>query len=316
MASPLLNRVILLLTWALIVASPDSRATQSYGADIESSQWYLSASIFECALTHNIPHYGRAVFYHEAGEDLTFYLDSNRNMMRPGDAALVIEALRWRSGERVRDMGYVAVKGQKGRVLNVEESRAEQMIDSLMAGMMPTFTRRALYNDETVRVEVSSVNFANFYEDYSQCVASLLPVNFRQVERTAVYFKVDEAELTEADIEALDRLILYVKADPAVTAIFVDGHTDASGRRIYNRRLSKARADAVNDYLVANGISETMITVRYHGERYPVATNQNAQGKARNRRSTVRLEKGTVPPAEEDLFEFRDEETGEIISRQ
>lgn len=305
-----------LLGLSLGLAAPSAGATLTFGAGIEQSQWYLSASIFECALTHNIPRYGRGVFYHEAGEELLFYLDANRNLMRPGQAALVLEAPLWRPGERIRDLGHVPVAETSGRVLTVNQARAEQMIDSLMQGMMPTFTRRAQHNDEAIRVEISAVNFADLYEDYTACIASLLPVNFRQVERTAVFFRVDEAVLTDADRRALDRVILYVKADPAVTAIFVDGHTDASGRRIYNRRLSKDRADAVNAYLVQHGLSENMVTVRYHGERYPVADNRSSQGKARNRRTTVRLEKGTRPPGEEELFEFRDEESGRVLSRQ
>jgi outer membrane protein OmpA-like peptidoglycan-associated protein len=162
-----------------------------------------------------------------------------------------------------------------------------------MDGMTPTFTRKSWYNDESIRVKVSSVNFPNFYNDYLNCVASLLPVNFKQVERTKVLFKVDKAELTEADHAILEKVVIYLKADNTVTSIVIDGHTDSSGRRIYNRRLSKDRSEVVRAYFIANGIPEEMITTRYHGERYPVAKNNTKKNKAQNRRTTVRLEKGT-----------------------
>ena len=131
----------------------------TFTAGIEKSQWYLSSSIFECALVHDIPYYGRATFYHEAGENLKFFLDASVTQMRPGKAALVIEAPKWRPGSAVRDLGLVAVSGQT-RPVNIGSQHASQMIDGLLAGMQPTFTRRAKYNQDTVRVEVSSVNFS------------------------------------------------------------------------------------------------------------------------------------------------------------
>ena len=79
-----------------------------------------------------------------------------------------------------------------------------------------------------------------------------------------------------------------------MTAIYVDGHTDNTGRRIYNRRLSKARAEAVRDYLARNGLSEDVIRTRYHGERYPVVKNSTTKNKSKNRRTTVRLVQGEV----------------------
>lgn len=289
----------LLLVAVSVLNFTDSRAA-TFSAGIERSQWYFSSSIFECALTHDIPHFGRGIFYHEAGEDLLFLLDSARSTMREGKAALVIEAPKWRPGQAIRDLGLVAV-GTRPRVVSVNNPRASQMMDGLLAGMMPTFTRRSTFNEDTVRVEVSSVKFAQYYEDYLNCVASLLPVNFRQVERTRVFFKVDESVLSDDDKTALDKVVLFTKADPTVTAVFVDGHTDVTGRRIYNRRLSKDRANAVNDYLVNQGIAAEMIILRYHGERYPVVKKPSKDGHARNRRTTVRLERGTQPVPDEEI---------------
>ncbi|MCP5160623.1 MAG: OmpA family protein [Hahellaceae bacterium] len=264
----------------------------TYSAQIETSQWYLSASIFECSLTHNIPDYGRGVFFHEAGEKLQFYLDALHNPMKPGKAALVLEAPAWKAGLRVKELGFVAV-ADSARALVVDDVRATDMMDSLLSGMMPTFTRQAWFSDDSVRVRISSINFASLYPDYLKCLSGLLPVNFRQVERSKVHFEVDKAKLTNEDYNVLNNIIIFVKADPTVTAIFVDGHTDSSGRRIHNRRLSKERSEVVTQYLIDHGIREDMITTRYHGERYPVAKNNSKTNKAKNRRTTVRLERGS-----------------------
>jgi outer membrane protein OmpA-like peptidoglycan-associated protein len=262
-----------------------------YLASMERSEWYVSSSIFECTIIHEIPQYGQGIFYHEAGEALRFYTQTNSNPMAEGKAAFVIEASHWRPGVQVLDLGYVDVKDSE-RPLNVERKRARTMMDGLLDGMMPTFTRKAWFSDERVRVSLSSINFNKVYDTYLQCISSLLPVNFRQVEKTRVHFEVDKAVLLQSDKRNLDRVIMYVKADSSVTSIYVDGHTDSSGRPIYNRRLSKFRAEVVTQYLVKEGLEGSMIQTRYHGERYPVVKNSTTPNKAKNRRSTVRLVRG------------------------
>jgi outer membrane protein OmpA-like peptidoglycan-associated protein len=255
---------------------------------MEQSQWYLTSSIFECMLVHDIPNYGQGVFYHEAGEGLRFYTTTHKNPMKVGRAALVVEASMWRPGNQIWDLGYVDVEDSK-QPLNVATKEAEQMMQGLTDGLTPTFTRVAWYSDESIRLKISNFNFMSVYSGYLDCLAGLLPVNFRQVEKTRVHFEIDKATLTDDDKKALDNVILYVTHDPSVTSIYVDGHTDSSGRRIYNRRLSKVRAETVRDYLINKGLSEDSIRTRYHGERYPVAKNNSKENKKMNRRTTVRL---------------------------
>lgn len=264
---------------------------QTYEAQLDRSQWYLTSSIFECTLVHEVPSYGTALFFHEAGETLRFHTSVARNVMQPGKAALVIEASSWRPGERIQDLGYVRVQSGN-KPLSVDAKRADSMMQGLLQGRTPTFTRKSLHSEERVRLRINSINFAQAYTGYKDCLRSLLPVNFRQVERTRVHFTVDKAELTKEDKKKLDRVILYTLADSSISEIYVDGHTDNTGRRIYNRRLSKARAEAVTAYLAKQGINPDIIQTRYHGERYPVVDNDNRQNKAKNRRTTVRLVRG------------------------
>jgi outer membrane protein OmpA-like peptidoglycan-associated protein len=286
--------VLRLFTVALLLifmVLPVVTNAKTYSAKLDKSQWYLSSSIFECSLVHDIPDYGKGVFYHEAGEELKFWTSTIQNPMRVGKAALVIEASSWRPGTQVQNLGYVNVE-DSNKPLQVERKRATTMMQGLMVGMTPTFTRKAWYSDESIRVQVNSINFASVYNGYLDCASGLLPVNFRQVERSKVHFESDKAEMTEEDMKLLDSVILYIHADSSVNAIYIDGHTDSTGRRIYNRRLSKERAEAVRDYLVSKGVADAIIRTRYHGERFPVAENDTAENKFQNRRTTVRLERG------------------------
>lgn len=69
----------------------------------------------------------------------------------------------------------------------------------------------------------------------------------------------------------------------------VPGYTDSIGSKAYNMRLSAARAQAVVDYLAAQGIAANRLTAVAHGESDPAATNGTANGRALNRRVEIIL---------------------------
>ncbi len=263
----------------------------TFQASVEETEWRLSPSIFECEFVQPIPDYGEAVFYHEAGEDLMFHIKTKKNLMGQGDAALHIEPPIWGPSRFAKDLGLVAIN-QTNVPLRVDPGRANHMMQALMKGMQPTFTRKARYDEsEPIRVSVSAANFNSFYKDYLGCVAGLLPVNFRQVAKSKVLFRGGGDRIDAESKKKLDLIILYVKADPKVKALYIDGHSDSSGRRYNNRRLSESRAIKVTEYMVKKGLDDEMFTTRYHGERYPVASNKTASGRELNRRVTIRLEK-------------------------
>lgn len=64
----------------------------------------------------------------------------------------------------------------------------------------------------------------------------------------------------------------------------VGGHTDSRGAAELNQRLSRGRAEAVVDALIARGVPLSMLTARGYGEDEPVATNATEEGRAQNRR--------------------------------
>jgi outer membrane protein OmpA-like peptidoglycan-associated protein len=69
------------------------------------------------------------------------------------------------------------------------------------------------------------------------------------------------------------------------SSIVVEGHTDSNGSDSANLILSQDRADAVRQYLVTNfGTNPEKISSIGYGEARPVATNETADGRARNRR--------------------------------
>lgn len=73
-------------------------------------------------------------------------------------------------------------------------------------------------------------------------------------------------------------------------SIKVDGYTDSRGSAAFNQSLSVKRAVAVKAEMIKNGIDGNLITVTGHGENNPIATNDTAASRAKNRRVTVPVE--------------------------
>lgn len=84
----------------------------------------------------------------------------------------------------------------------------------------------------------------------------------------------------------LDRFSTTLNQNP-VTTVKIIGHTDSSGSDAVNGPLSVNRASATRDYLVARGIAMNRIAIDGRGSYEPVADNNSAAGRARNRRVEI-----------------------------
>jgi hypothetical protein len=85
---------------------------------------------------------------------------------------------------------------------------------------------------------------------------------------------------------ALQRISSTLSGDATLT-IEVQGHTDNVGGDDYNLKLSQGRADAVKTWLVAHNVTADRITTRGYGRTQPIASNDNDEGRAKNRRVEI-----------------------------
>jgi len=88
---------------------------------------------------------------------------------------------------------------------------------------------------------------------------------------------------------SLDRVLLGIRDNPAISQVTVTGHTDSQGSADYNRSLSERRAKAVADYLREQGLDGVTIHSVGMGEERPIATNATPEGRAENRRVEIDL---------------------------
>jgi len=101
------------------------------------------------------------------------------------------------------------------------------------------------------------------------------------------HFAFDSAELTAEDKAALDKVATRLQELEFVGGT-ATGHTDNVGDEAYNLKLSERRAQAVADYLAAKGVAAGRITAIGLGETKPLADNSTEEGRAQNRRVTIR----------------------------
>ncbi|WP_347332143.1 flagellar protein MotY [Marinimicrobium locisalis] len=285
-----LRRAKWLVLCSLMVAATGARA-EVFGGPVADARWELDASIFECRLSHSIPRFGEAVFARRAGESQRFVLRQNNRFLATGEARVRVEHPVWRETASAEPLGPVEVQ-LGAQAVTTDWRYSQRLAAELREGRRLVFTREPWHSRETpVEVIVAPVGFRAGIDAFHACLQDLLPVNFDQVERTSLSFPKGARELPEEEVEKLEPVLLYAQADRRVDRVYVDGHTDGVGLRAENLELSRERAEMVTEYLVDRGIPERQITTRWHGERYPVATNQTAEGREENRRVTIRLER-------------------------
>ena len=98
-----------------------------------------------------------------------------------------------------------------------------------------------------------------------------------------VNFATNKADLTEDSRPVLDAVANDLKKHPHVK-VEIQGHTDSQGKAAYNIRLSQHRAETDRNYLMADGVAADQLVAKGYGETQPVASNANAEGRAKNRR--------------------------------
>ncbi len=100
-------------------------------------------------------------------------------------------------------------------------------------------------------------------------------------ELSGLYFDSNLAVIKNTG--SLDEAVAVMKANPALR-VEIHGHADSTAAAEYNQKLSEARARAVGDYFIQQGILPERFRAVAFGETRPAATNDTLEGRALNRR--------------------------------
>ena len=257
---------------------------------LESIEWKVEGDKFECRLTQPITDFGVGEFVRRAGEQATFRLKASGSMLGSGSATLLAAAAPWQPGRG--DINLGSVKMSNGGIpFNSSQGQAGRLMAGLLEGRSPVIRHYSQEGGSAVEVRLLPVRFNKAFSDYQACTAKLLPMNFEQVKQAQIGFPGNGVDLDAPARAKLQVIAEFLKADPTVNHIELDGHSDNSGNRLTNRDMSRRRALAVMDFFKTQGVQEKQITLRFHGERYPLVPNTNAANRARNRRVNIQLER-------------------------
>jgi OmpA-OmpF porin, OOP family len=171
------------------------------------------------------------------------------------------------------DLKHVA-RGQlkiTGNVIDltgeVENEATRQQVVSVMSSQLnPTYTVRNGLRVAAAGQDVVDATLAN----------------------RIIEFEPGNSTLTPNGLQVLDLLVPVLQKLPG-RKFEVIGHTDSQGGRSHNIALSAARADSVKAYLGTKGIATDLIQTSGVGPDRPVAPNDTAEGRARNRRIELRV---------------------------
>lgn len=101
-----------------------------------------------------------------------------------------------------------------------------------------------------------------------------------------ISFAVGRSDIQSNFAPVLDQFAATLRNNPN-TDVRIVGHTDSTGSEAINNPLSMDRAASTRSYLAGRGVDSRRIMVEGMGERYPIASNDTNDGRARNRRVEI-----------------------------
>ena len=268
---------------------------RNYSVDVENSSWNLvKQTRLMCELSHPIPGYGVASFVTQAAKQLNleFTFEMLRLPARYDVADVYSMPPKWMQGAPQRRLASMNLRKQYNA--DLPQETAWEMLTELEKGFWPTiYYRDWLNTNDAVAVSLNASNFKPQYEDFSRCVANLLPFNFDDIAYTILSYKRNSAELTEYSQRRLDMIGEYLKEDLGLDLVLVDGYSDSYGGEWLNEQLSLKRATEIKDYFAGMGIEGQRIEVTAHGEKRHVSPNDTTLSRDKNRRVIIRMSKSS-----------------------
>jgi outer membrane protein OmpA-like peptidoglycan-associated protein len=135
----------------------------------------------------------------------------------------------------------------------------------------------SLLTDMVLDVEVATIHRSGTLQQYCHRVFEAA------LSRAAVEFASSGLQPATRSYPLLDELV-EIAADCPAAKISVIGHTDATGEEPFNIALSEDRARAVVAHMVQRGLPADRFSTFGAGSSQPIASNENPQGRRRNRR--------------------------------
>ena len=181
-------------------------------------------------------------------------------------------------------------------VLNVTEEKYSEKICYFI-----------INNDDVIIKELCNDKIVMNYSDFDQSPGYVVETSDKKNENSAglekkiimqlnINFNLNSVTIRSTDLDQLRQMGELMKTYPDTTAV-IEGHTDNRGSASKNLNISQRRAQSIKKYFTDTfGISPERITAEGFGETKPIASNDTAEGRQKNRRVLVVLYGNTGTP--------------------
>ena len=187
-------------------------------------------------------------------------------------------------GTRVGLAGGAALGALLGQAIggDTTSTLVGATIGGIAGGAIGTSVGQRMDQQEAaMRAQLAAVEAANIQRN-----ADVLAVTFR----SDYFFDIGSATLKPGAYSEISRVSQVLNQYPD-TNIQVAGHTDSTGSDKVNQELSQKRADAVRNYLIANGFPAENIQAVGYGSSKPIGDNATSKGRQANRRVEIYAQK-------------------------
>ena len=263
-----------------------------YEAELSQSKWVFDGNPLGCQLSHTIPSYGDAIFSKQPGKNKA--LEFNLTYKRQPITSVKVASIQsmspaWLPDQPARYLGETAIENGPS-IFKTKNIASWKLLNELEIGRFPTFQYQEFNSlEDQVAVSISAVGFKQPYDEFLNCMASLVKHRLDELTKMTLHFDFDKSSVRVKYLEKLNSLSAYVKYDPNLEIVFIGGHTDSKGSRSYNERLAQKRINTVKKLLSSHGAEESQFKTVAYGEKNPVASNRKSSGRALNRRVYIRV---------------------------
>jgi len=185
---------------------------------------------------------------------------------------------------------------------DADSAAAEQLHAAQVRGARPYAellreTRSELVERERASLEIGRALAAAAVDAREQLLEKQSGAE-EQLRVFGVFFETESADLSPEAREQLDAVADDLLAHEDQVLV-LRGYADARGPGRYNQALSRARAQAVREYLVQRGVPAQRLRSEALGERLPIARNDTSSGRANNRRVEIVATPASGAPADD-----------------
>lgn len=248
--------------------------------------WKYKGDRFSCSLSQTINQFGVITFVAKSRQPLGIQVQSY-HVKAPYERAILSQVQSpWALNTAPITVDEVDLDKKSGKVSFYTD--IEALLEAMAQGNWLGVRLSSSNQQNTFDVTVPSVNMMQAMASFNLCRAKLPAIAYRDARDVVLQFQLGQRVVSSSQKQILADLASYLKHDKNVKRVLIDGHTDNVGSNVANLQISKIRADDVASILRENGVRSSLMEVRSHGSRYPVANNNTQDGKAKNRRVTIR----------------------------